>query len=234
MRIDYPVAVDSDHAIWRAFGNQYWPALYFVDAKGKIRHHKFGEGDYEQSESVIQDLLAESGKPGAARGLASVRANGIEAPADWDDLQSPENYLGYARTENFASPGAPAPDTPRTYATPPALDLNQWALAGDWTIAKQPAVSNSPNGRIACSFHARDLHMVLGPGSGAGRVPFRVLLDGAPPGASHGLDVDARGKGIVAVPRLYQLVRQAPPIADRLFTIEFLQPGVEAFAFTFG
>jgi thiol-disulfide isomerase/thioredoxin len=233
-RIDYPVAVDSEHALWRAFNNEYWPALYFIDARGQIRHHQFGEGGYEQSERTIQGLLAESGNPVPGRGLASVRPDGLEVPADWAELRSPENYLGYAKTENFASPGGPAPDTPRVYSLPSRLELNQWALAGGWTIGKHPAVSNTPNGRIACRFHARDLHMVLGPGSGTAPVRFRVTLDRQAPGPSHGLDVDAQGAGMLAGPRLYQLVRQTSPIEDRLFTIEFLQPGVEAFAFTFG
>jgi thiol-disulfide isomerase/thioredoxin len=234
MRIDYPVAVDSDHAIWRAFGNEYWPALYFIDARGRIRHHKFGEGDYPESERIIQGLLAESGKAGLDRQMAMITAEGVEAPADWDDLMSPENYLGYERTRNFASPGGAAPDTHHVYSAPSGLSVNEWALSGGWTMGGQPVVSNTSNGRIACRFHARDLHMVLGPGSDAAPVRFRVSLDGAPPGASHGFDVDGRGEGMIAAPRLYQLVRQAPPIGDRLFTIEFLRPGVEAFAFTFG
>jgi thiol-disulfide isomerase/thioredoxin len=234
MRIDYPVAVDSDHAIWRAFGNEYWPALYFVDAGGKIRHHKFGEGDYAESERIIQGLLAESGKADLDRQMARITAGGLEVPADWDDLNSPENYLGYERTRNFASPGGAVPDTPHVYAAPSALSVNEWALSGGWTMGKQPVVSNTSNGRIACRFHARDLHMVLGPGPDAAPLRFRVTLDGATPGAGHGLDVDGRGEGMIATPRLYQLVRQATPIADRLFTIEFLRPGVAAFAFTFG
>jgi thiol-disulfide isomerase/thioredoxin len=234
MRIDYPVAVDSEHAIWRAFGNEYWPALYFIDARGRIRHHKFGEGDYAESERIIQGLLAESGKAGLDRQMARVSAEGIEAPADWDDLKSPENYLGYERTRNFASPGGAAPDTPHAYSAPSELSVNEWALAGNWTMERQPVVSNTPNGRIACRFHARDLHMVLGPGPDAAPVRFRVTLDGAPPGVNHGLDVDGQGEGMIATPRLHQLVRQAPPIGDRLFTIEFLRPGAEAFAFTFG
>jgi hypothetical protein len=234
MRIAYPVAIDNEHAIWQAFNNEYWPALYFIDANGQIRGHKFGEGDYEQSERIIQGLLAERGRADAARAPASVNADARETAADWANLKSPENYLGYARTENFASPGGPAPDTARVYAAPPRLRLNQWALAGDWTMGQQPAAANAANGRIACRFHARDLHMVLGPGSGSAPVRFRVLLDNQAPGVSHGLDIDTQGRGVVAVPRLYQLVRQAPPIVDRLFTIEFLQPRVEAFAFTFG
>jgi thiol-disulfide isomerase/thioredoxin len=234
MRIDYPVAVDSEHAIWRAFGNEYWPALYFIDARGKIRRQKFGEGDYAESERIIQGLLAESGRGGVDRQMARVVAEGIEAPADWGDLNSPENYLGYERTRNFASPDGAVRDTPRVYAAPSELSVNEWALSGGWTMGKQRVVSNASNGRIACRFHARDLHMVLGPGSDAAPVRFRVTLDGAPPGPGHGLDVDGQGEGLIAAPRLYQLVRQAPPIGDRLFTIEFLRPGVDAFAFTFG
>ncbi|MDB5961050.1 MAG: hypothetical protein JWP59_2344 [Massilia sp.] len=234
MRIDYPVAVDSDRAIWRAFGNAYWPALYFIDARGQIRHHTFGEGDYGESERVLQDLLAESGKAGLDRQLARITAQGIEAAADWDDLHSPENYLGYERTRNFASPGGAVPDTPRVYSAPSELSVNEWALSGGWSMGRQPVVSNTPNGRIACRFHARDLHMVLGPGSDVAPVRFRVVLDGGLPGASHGVDVDGQGNGTIAASRLYQLVRQAPPIVDRLFTIELLRPGAEAFAFTFG
>jgi thiol-disulfide isomerase/thioredoxin len=234
MQIDYPVAVDSDHALWRAFGNEYWPALYFIDARGRIRHHKFGEGDYAESERIIQDLLAELGKAGPDRRTTSIAARGIEAPADWDDLHSPENYLGYERTAHFASPDGAVPEAPHVYAAPSALSLNQWALAGNWTMGREPVVSNTPNGRIACRFHARDLHMVLGPGPDAAPVRFRVVLDGAPPGASHGLDVDGQGQGVIGAPRLYQLIRQGPPIVDRLFAIEFLRPGGAAFAFTFG
>jgi thiol-disulfide isomerase/thioredoxin len=234
MAIEYPVAIDNDHAIWQAFNNDYWPALYFVNSKGEIRDHKFGEGDYDKSERIIQGLLAEAGSAGAGRALASVKPGGREAAADWADLKSPENYLGYARTENFASPGGPTPDAPHVYASPSHLSLNQWALAGGWTMGKQPTVANTSNGRIACRFHARDLHMVLGPGSGSAPVRFRILLDNLPPGASRGLDVDAHGNGVITDPRLYQLVRQAPPIMDRVFTIEFLQPNVEAYAFTFG
>jgi thiol-disulfide isomerase/thioredoxin len=234
MRIDYPVAVDSDHALWRAFGNAYWPALYLIDARGRIRHRKFGEGDYGESERIIQGLLAESGKAVADRRMTRIHASGFEAPADWDDLQSPENYLSYGRTAGFASPGGPAPDAPHAYALPSELGVNEWALAGNWTMGSEPVVSNTPNGRIACRFHARDLHMVLGPGPDGAPVPFRVVLDGAPPGASHGLDVDGRGEGTIAAPRLYQLIRQGPPIADRTFTIEFLRPGVQGFNFTFG
>jgi thiol-disulfide isomerase/thioredoxin len=234
MRIDYPVAIDNDHAVWRAFNNEYWPALYFVDAQGHIRHHKFGEGDYIQSERVIQQLLAAAGRDNTSQELVPANARGIETAADWGNLKSPENYVGYARTENFASPGGAALDQRRVYAAPTQMSLNQWALAGDWTVGKQAVVLNRPNGRIAYRFHARDLHLVMGPHAGGTPVRFRVLVDGKPPGPGHGLDVDDKGNGMVNEPRLYQLIRQAPPIADREFAIEFLDPGVEAFAFTFG
>jgi thiol-disulfide isomerase/thioredoxin len=234
MKIDYPIAVDTDYAIWHAFKNEYWPALYFVDAQGHIRHHQFGEGEYEQSEMVIAQLLAEAGNRGIARDPVSVDARGAEAPADWDSLNSPENYVGYERTENFASPGGVIPDKHRVYAAPARLALNNWALAGDWTIGKQATVLNAADGRIAYRFHARDLHLVMGPPAPGTAVRFRVLLDGQPPGAAHGIDVDAQGYGTVSEPRLYQLIRQPKPIADRRFEIEFLDPGVETFAFTFG
>ncbi len=234
MRVDYPIAIDSEHAIWRAFNNQYWPALYIVDAKGQIRHHHFGEGEYEQSERVIQQLLTEAGSGGIGPELVSVDARGAEAAADWDSLRSPENYVGYQRTENFASPGGAVLDKPHVYTSPARLKLNHWALAGDWTIRKQATLLNKANGRIAYCFHARDLHLVMGPAARGTSVRFRVLIDGQPPGAAHGIDVDDQGNGIVTEQRLYQLVRQSKPIADRQFEIEFLDSGVEALAFTFG
>ncbi len=234
VRVDYPIAIDSDHAIWRAFDNQYWPALYFVDAQGRIRHHQFGEGEYEQSEKIIQQLLAEAGSSGIGHELVSVDARGVEAAADWGSLKSPENYVGYERTENFASPGGAVLDKPRVYAAPARLRLNHWALSGDWTVEKQATVLNKANGRIAYRFHARDLHLVMGPAARGTSVRFRVLIDGQPPGAAHGIDVDDQGNGTVAEPRLYQLIRQPKPVADRQFEIEFLDSGVEAFAFTFG
>jgi thiol-disulfide isomerase/thioredoxin len=234
LKVDYPIAIDSDHAIWRAFKNQYWPALYFVDARGKIRHHQFGEGEYEQSEKIIQQLLAEAGIGGIGRELVSVNARGVEAAADWGNLKSPENYVGYERTENFASPGGAVSDKPRVYAGTARARLNQWALSGDWTVQKQATVLNKANGRIAYRFHARDLHLVMGPAARGTSVRFRVLLDGQPPGAAHGIDVDDQGNGTVTEQRLYQLIRQPKPIADRQFEIEFVSPGVEAFAFTFG
>ena len=234
IKVDYPVAIDSAHAIWRAFKNQYWPALYFVDAQGQVRYQQFGEGKYDQAEMIIQRLLAEAGMGGDVRGLVSVDADGLEAPADWGNLMSPENYLGYSRTENFASPGGAALDEARVYAVPERLKIDHWALSGDWTAGKEAIVLNQPNGRIAYRFHARDLHLVLAPPAEGQPVRFRIKIDGAPPAANHGLDVDAEGWGSVQEPRLYQLVRQAGAVADRTFEIEFFEPGVRAYALTFG
>jgi thiol-disulfide isomerase/thioredoxin len=234
MKIDYPIAIDNEYSIWRALNNKYWPALYFVDAQGRIRHHHFGEGEYEQSERVIQQLLAEAGSDAISRELISVDARGVEAAADWGSLRSPENYVGYERTENFASPGGAALDKRHTYAVPARLRLNHWALSGDWTVGKQAIALNNASGRIAYRFHARDLHLVMGPAARGTSVRFRVLIDGKSPGAAHGIDVDEQGNGTVTEQRMYQLIRQPQPIADRQFEIEFLNPGVEAFAFTFG
>lgn len=234
MRVTYPVAIDSGYAVWRAFSNNAWPAVYLIDAQGRIRYRHFGEGEYERMEKTIQQLLAEAGNAGIGRDLVSVDGRGLEASADWASLQSPENYLGAERTENFASPGGRVINKPRAYAPPARLALNHWALAGDWTIQKQAIVLNKPSGRIVYRFHARDLHLVMGPAIRATAVRFRVLVDGKPPGAAHGIDVDEQGNGTVTDQRLYQLLRQPKPIADRQFEIEFLDPGVEAFAFTFG
>ncbi len=236
MRVNYPIAIDNDFAIWNALKNQYWPALYLVDAQGRIRYHQFGEGEYDRSERVIQQLLAEAGTSGISREPVSAPdARGAEVAADWANLKSPENYVGYERTEGFASPGGAVQDKRRVYATPARLKLNQWALSGDWTVSKPATVLNTANGRIAYRFHARDLHLVMGPAARGVPVRFRVLIDGQPPGAAHGSDVDVQGNGAVAEQRLYQLIRQQQkPIADRLFEIEFLDPGVEAYAFTFG
>jgi thiol-disulfide isomerase/thioredoxin len=234
LRVNYPIATDSEYAIWRAFNNQYWPALYFVDVEGHIRHHQFGEGEYEESERVIQQLLAEAGNEGISRDLVSADARGIEAGADWGSLKSPENYVGYDRTENFASPGGAVLDTRRVYAVPDRLRVNHWALLGNWTVGKQATLLNEANGRIVYRFHGRDRHLVMGPAAPGTSVRFRVLIDGQPPGAAHGLDIDDSGNGTVTEPRLYQLIRQLQPITDRQFEIEFLDPGVEVFAFTFG
>jgi thiol-disulfide isomerase/thioredoxin len=234
MRVDYPIAIDNDYTIWQAFENQYWPALYFLDAQGRLRHHHFGEGEYQQSERMIQRLLAESGAGDLGHEVVSVDARGAEAAADWSSLRSPENYVGYERTGNFASPGGAVPDARRVYAAPAPMPLNHWALSGDWTIERQGSVLNAANGRIAYRFHARDLHLVMGPTARGASVRFRVRIDGRPPGAAHGVDVDDQGNGTATEQRLYQLIRQPQPIADRQFEIEFLDPGVEAFAFTFG
>ena len=234
LKVAYPIAVDNNYAIWRALKNNYWPALYFIDEQGRIRHHHFGEGEYAKSERVIQQLLAEAGSGGIGRELVSVDARGVEAAADWGSLRSPENYLGYERTENFASSGGAVSDKRLVYALPARLRLNQWALSGEWTVGKQAAVLSKSNGRIAYRFHARDLHLVMGPAGRGGSTRFRVLIDGQPPGAARGIDVDDKGNGTVSEQRLYQLIRQPKPIAERLFEIEFLDSGVEAFAFTFG
>ncbi len=235
MRVGYPVATDNDYAIWHAFGNLYWPALYFVDTQGRIRHHQFGEGDYEESELIIQQLLASgAGADRPARSVVSVRAEGVEAAADWADLESPENYAGHERTENFTSPGGIVPGQRHGYAAPVRLRLNHWALSGDWTVDGQASTLNAAIGRIAYRFHARDLHLVMGPAAADAPVRFRLLIDGQPPGLDHGLDVDGQGTGTVAQQRLYQLVRQRRPIAERTFEITFLDPGVQAYSFTFG
>jgi thiol-disulfide isomerase/thioredoxin len=234
LQVDVPVAIDSDYAIWNAFGNRYWPAFYFVDAQGQIRHHRFGEGEYEQSEMILQHLLAKAGAGGADQDLVSVAATGVEAAADWDSLWSPENYLGYQRTENFASSNGAVLDTPHAYAAPERLRLNHWALSGHWTVQRQATVLRQPEGRIAYRFHARDLHLVMGPATPQTPVRFRIRLDGQPPGPAHGTDADDQGDGTVTEPRLYQLVRQPGPVTERTFEATFLDPGVHAYAFTFG
>jgi cytochrome c biogenesis protein CcdA/thiol-disulfide isomerase/thioredoxin len=234
LKIDYPVAVDNDYAIWRAFNNEYRPADYFIDAKGQIRHHFFGEGDYAESEKVIQQLLAEAGRGNVSVDVVSVSATGAEAASDAADVQSPETYIGFARSENFASPGGAVGDSPHVYATGELSRLNDWGLSGDWTVGGQSASLNKTDGAIAFRFHARDLHLVLGPSADGKPVRFRVTIDGLGLGESHGADVNADGEGMVTDHRLYQLVRQGGPVMDRTFTIQFLDPGVQAYAFTFG
>jgi thiol-disulfide isomerase/thioredoxin len=234
MRISYPVAIDSDYAIWRAFNNQYWPACYFIDAKGHIRHHQFGEGDYDQSEVVIQHILAESGLSGFDHTPVSVDTIGAEVAADSNNLRSPETYVGYEQTQNFASPNGAARNKAHNYEAPARMGLNSWALVGNWTMGKEAVRLNQPNGRIAYRFHARDLNLVMGPVVRGSSVRFRVHLDGLPPMAAYGVDIDGEGNGTVVAQRLYQLIRQTEPIADRLFEIEFLDSGVDAFDFTFG
>jgi hypothetical protein len=225
--IDYPVAVDSDYGIWNAFDNHYWPALYFVDADGIIRDNHFGEGRYVESERVIQRLL------GVERELVSVEGLGVEAEADWDHLRTPETYLGSARSERFASPDGPAFDERRAYQLPELLRFNHWALAGEWTIGRENVVLEQAGGSIAYRFHARDAHLVLTPGARE-PIPFRVRLDGELPGPARGVDVDEAGNGLLADGRLYQLVRQDGEVRERTVEITFLEPGAEAYVFTFG
>lgn len=231
--ITYPVAVDNDYAIWRAFKNQYWPAHYFIDANGQIRHHHFGEGEYDQSERVIQQLLAEAGKADVARGIVDVKADGVQAAADTAEVQSPETYVGYARAENFLPADGLVKDAAHDYQLQ-KTSLNQWGLTGNWTVGDEMAVSNTGDGGIFYTFHARDLHLVLGPGADGKPVRFQVTIDGKAPGESHGTDTDAEGNGTITGQRLYQLVRQHGPVADHTFQIRFLEPGVQAYAFTFG
>lgn len=231
MRIEYPVAIDSDYAIWRAFGNMCWPALFFVDAHGRVRSHQFGEGDYIHAETTIQDLLVEARRGGAAT-LVSVEGDGIEAPADWAALQSPETYIGYERAERLISPRDAVLDARHMYAAPLQLGLNEWALSGHWNVGTQAATLAEPPGQISYRFHARDLHLVMGPGEGPALC--RVLIDGRPPGADHGLDVDDQGDGLVTQQRLHQLVRQRGHVTEHTFEITFLDRGVQAYAFTFG
>jgi Thioredoxin like C-terminal domain len=225
--IDYPVVVDNDYAIWSAFDNRYWPALYFVDADRIIRDQHFGEGRYEKSERVIQRLL------GVERELVSVEGVGLEAAPDWDHLRTPETYLGYGRSEHFASADGAAFDERRAYELPKHLGINQWAVAGEWTIGAEKVVLDQAGGSIAFRLHARDAHLVL---SQAARepIPFRVLLDGEAPGPSHGVDVDEDGNGVLREGRMYQLVRQHNAVRDRTLEITFLEPGAEAYSFTFG
>jgi thiol-disulfide isomerase/thioredoxin len=234
LRVEYPIAVDNDHAIWRAFHNRAWPALYLIDAQGRLRHHHFGEGAYEEAERAIQQLLAEAGSGRGEQGLVAVDPAGSEAAADWDNLKSPENYLGYERTENFAFRRAIRKDVPALYDGMASLPLNGWSVTGTWTMGPEFATLNEPAGSIAYRFHARDAHLVMAPSVAGRAIRFRVTLDGAPPGVHRGADVDAEGWGTLQEGRLYQLVRQSGEIVDRRLEIEFLEPGVRAYAFTFG
>ena len=233
MRVEYPLALDSNYEVWRAFSNRYWPAVYIADAQGKIRHHHFGEGGYQECERIIQLLLREAGAGSVADDLVSDTGEGFEAQADWANLKSPETYLGYEQAQNFASPGDAGLDEPRTYALPDRLKLNHWALSGDWTIERGASVLNEADGRLAFRFHARDVHLVMGPHSRGTSVPFRVLVDGEPPGDAHGLDVDEQGRGTLVQQRLYQLIREPRSSTDRTVEIRFLAP-CEAYVFTFG
>ena len=233
--IDYPVAIDNNYAIWRALGNEYWPADYLVDTQGRIRAHHFGEGDYAQAEQQIQQLLAEAGAHGVATDLVNTgAAGGVQQAQDQADMRSPETYIGYTRAEHFSSPGGVTQDQAHSYQAPIAPTLNQWGLAGTWNVGQESATLGQASGRIVFRFHARDLHLVLGPDKDGKPVRFRVSIDGQAPGQDHGADVAADGSGSVTTQRLYQLVRQSGPVADRTFTIEFLDPGVQAYSFTFG
>ena len=234
MGVDYPIALDNDFAVWRAFDNNAWPALYFIDDKGRIRHHHLGEEDYERSERVIQQLVAEAGSDGADRELVSPEVSPVEAPADWETLGSPETYVGYERAARFVSPDRLLPDQPHDYADPGGLELNEWSLSGNWTVGRQATVMNEADGRITYRFHARDLNLVLGPSESGDRVRFSVLVDGEPPGPGHGHDTDDHGNGTIAEFRLYQLVRQPGTVSDRTFEVTFLDPGARVYVFTFG
>jgi cytochrome c biogenesis protein CcdA/thiol-disulfide isomerase/thioredoxin len=233
-KIDYPVAIDNDYTIWRAFENEYWPAHYFIDANGKVRHHHFGEGEYDESERVIQKLLAEAGNKNIPTGTVAVNGSGAEAASAKADVDSPETYIGYDRSNHFISPGGVVQDESHLYAAGEP-QLNEWSLVGKWTVGNERAQLDEKDGRIVYRFHARDLHLVLGPSGESGNIRFRVMIDGKPPGeAAHGMDIDADGNGVVTTQRLYQLIRAPGPVVDRTFEIEFLDPGVQAYAFTFG
>jgi cytochrome c biogenesis protein CcdA/thiol-disulfide isomerase/thioredoxin len=234
LKITYPVAIDSNYGIWKAFNNEYWPAHYFIDAEGMIRYHHFGEGEYDKSEEVIQQLLKEKNANLKASGLVRVSASGAQAAADVDDIRSPETYIGYGRQENYVSPEKIKQDAPGLYTAPGRLDVNNWGLAGKWEVGSERAMLLAAPGRIIFRFHARDLHLVLGPGKDGRPIRFRVLLDGGAPLDDHGVDVDGQGNGTVKEYRLYQLIRQKGKVEDRTFQIEFLDPDVQAFAFTFG
>ena len=233
MRVEYPVALDPAYAVWQAFSNHYWPAVYIADAEGRIRHHQFGEGGYEECERIVQMLLGEAGHEGLGEDFVSIVPDGLEAQADWATLESPETYVGYQQGRSFASPGGVTVDEPRTYSVPDPLRLNSWALSGDWSVEGRASVLHRAGGKIAFRFQARDVHLVLRSREGT-PVPFRVTLDGTPPGAAHGLDVGEDGRGELVWPRLYQLIRQPGPITDRTFEIAFDGDGVEAYVFTFG
>jgi len=233
-QITYPVAVDNGYAVWRAFNNQYWPAHYFVDARGRIRHHHFGEGEYAQSERVIQQLLREAGQSNVADDLATVVAAGAEAAPDFQNVLSPETYLGFQRARNFISPGGFVRGGIKHYTTDEPR-LNEWGLSGQWVVNEEHASLKSTQGSISFRFHARDLHLVLGPGNDGKPVRFKVTIDGMPPGVMHGVDINAEGEGVVQEERLYQLIRQSSDaIGEHRFDIQFLDPGVQAYAFTFG
>jgi thiol-disulfide isomerase/thioredoxin len=234
MRVEYPIALDPDYAVWRAFDNNYWPAVYIADGEGRIRHNHFGEGGYEECETAVQMLLREAGRDSVPDDLVSVADEGFEAQADWGTLGSPETYLGYEQGQNFVSADQAEFDEPHDFAVPDFLDRNHWGFVGNWTLGPGVSVLNEADGRLVFRFHARDVNLVMGPPAGGSSVPFRVLVDGEPPGDAHGLDVDEEGNGTLDRPRLYQLVREPGSITDRTFEVAFLAPGVEAYSFTFG
>jgi thiol-disulfide isomerase/thioredoxin len=234
LNVTFPVAVDSNYRIWQAFNNQYWPAQYLIDGKGRIRYHHFGEGDYGEIERVIQELLKENGATGLDDSTVSVSAVGVEAAADFANEASPETYVGYRQAERFASPGRVAQGSPKTYSPPANPSLNQWGLSGSWNVGSESAVLQAPPGKIVFRFHSRDLHMVLAPAKDGRPVRFKVTLDGAAPSDNYGVDSAPDGTGVVREPRLYQLIRQKGAIEDRTFEIEFLDPGVQGSVFTFG
>jgi thiol-disulfide isomerase/thioredoxin len=233
LNVTYPIPIDSNHSIWTSFRNEYWPADYFIDGKGRIRHHHFGEGEYERSERVIKTLLRENGAAGLDESIVHITAGGPEAPPS-NSVQSPETYVGYARAKNFASPERMASDSRSNYRPPAKPALNQWGLGGSWNVGAERGTLQSAPGKIVFRFHARDLHMVLGPAKNRKPVRFKITLNGVVPGDDHGSDSAADGTGEVRQSRMYQLVRQKGPIEDVTFEIEFLDPGIEAFSFTFG
>jgi thiol-disulfide isomerase/thioredoxin len=232
--VEYPIAIDSNYGVWEAFANHFWPAVYIADAEGRIRYHHFGEGEYAMQEMVVQQLLIEAGADGIEGDLVSVEPEGFEVPADWRTLRSPETYLSYGRSAGFASPDRPRPNEPHTYPAPAQLGLNEWAPSGPWTVAQHASVSGGAGARISFGFQARDVNLVMGPMSRGSAVPFRVRLDGSPPGPARGFDVDEGGNGTLAEQRLHQLIRQPGAVRERLVEIEFLGAGAEAYCFTFG
>lgn len=234
MNINFPIATDNNYAIWKAFDNAYWPAIYLVDANGRVRYHQFGEGNYEETGKMIQQLLNEAGSEKVEHGLIYVKGIGVESAPDWGNMRSPENYVGYERTENFSSPDGAELGISHAYTLPSKLELNQWALSGHWVFGNQSILLKKPNGRMVYRFYSRDLHLVMGSSDGEKTIRFRILMDGKPPGSAHGVDVDNHGYGTIRAQRLYQLIRQQTPIIEREFEIEFFDAGVEVFSFTFG
>jgi thiol-disulfide isomerase/thioredoxin len=234
LRVDYPIAIDSDYGVWQAFSNHFWPAVYIADAEGRIRYHHFGEGEYAMTEMVVQQLLLEAGAEDVDPDLVAVEPQGFEVAADWGSLRTPETYLGYGRSAGFASPEHARFNGPQSYPEPSRLGLNEWAPTGNWTLTQQAATLNEAGGGIAFQYQARDVNLVMGPSARGTSVPFRVLLDGTEPTDAQGVDVDERGNGTIAEQRLYQLIRQTGLIRERRFEIEFLEAGVEAYCFTFG